>query len=482
MTKIPPFTHIPPGALLYFHYGLAFIFLGVAIIAKDMKGSRLKIARPLHYLAVFGFIHGTHEWFELYLVFQNALMSPEQILVVKSLGAALGILSFLFLMQFGLSLMGASISSAKFRRLQILYLVVTGLWVGLILILWFRNQRFQLEFIEQVDIVTRYCFGFTGSIVTALSLFFYSHNAKRLSEITTRYLSHSGIAFFLYGLCAGLVPSKTLIPFVGAPIELARMVVAMAITFFMIKALNIFDIETREMVAEQMKQLAQSEKLASIGQLAAGVAHEINSPLTNASLNVQMVQRYFQNNSIDEKISTRLESISRNIERASTIAQELLQFSRSSEEDVAKIDLHHVVESALSTVDYRLKKIKIKTQVQENSYLIGNFGKLQQVIINTLNNAIEAINEAGEIRITTTNTEDSLVVTIADNGEGIPQKKLARLFDPFFTTKKVGSGTGLGLFICYSIIKQHGGTIDISSTVGIGTAVVFKLPLFHKTE
>ncbi len=481
MTEINPFTHIPPGALLYFHYGLAFIFLGVAIIAKNMRGSRLKLAEPLQYLAIFGFAHGTHEWFELYLVFQRDVMSAEQVLMVKVFGFIVGVISFVFLMEFGLSLLSRTIGGRYRYWSRWLQVVIIIVWLGMVIILWYRDHSLQLSFIGQVDIVTRYCLALTGSIITALALAAYSRKAKRLSETTAKNILLAGVFFLLYGIFAGLIPSKTILPYLNAPVELLRMLSAVFITFFIVKALNIFDIETREMVVEQMKQLAQSEKLASVGHLAAGVAHEINNPLTNASLNVQMVQKILEKRSdSDEKLKTKVEAISRNIERASTIARELLQFSRNEDEDISKVDIHDLIDRALDTLSYRLTKIKVVKQLNSTPCVMGNFGKLQQVFINTLNNAIEAIRDSGEIHVHTMENSEMVTITISDNGIGIPPKKLDNLFDPFFTTKEVGEGTGLGLFICYGIIKQHDGTINIKSQVGEGSHVQLKLPIYHE--
>lgn len=480
MTELNPFTNIPPGAFLYFHYGLVFIFLGTAIFAKNMKGSRLKLAYSLPYLAFFGFTHGTQEWLVLYLVFQEASMSPEQIFMVKIIGFGAGILSFLFLMEFGLSLLGRTLD-AKYvpwlRRIQIAIIVI---WIFSLVRIWFHHEPKLSTLISQVDLMTRYCIAFTGSVVTTIALTIYSRKAKKLSETISKNLFYSGVAFLFYGVFAGLIPSTTLVPFLHAPIELFRMITALFITLFIVRALNIFDIETREMVVEQVKQLAQSEKLASVGQLAAGIAHEINNPLTNASLNVQMVQKIVgKHNPVDEKLTTKIEAISRNIDRASTIARELLQYSRIDEDNYSVVQLHKVIELSLSTLSYRLDKIQVKKNLNGAPLVLGNTGKLQQVFTNIFNNSIEALHHPGEINITMEEGNKMVTITIADNGIGISQEQLDRLFDPFYSTKEVGSGIGLGLYICYGIIKQHKGKIEIKSEVGKGTAVQIDLPKYH---
>lgn len=483
MTELNPFTHIPPGVLLYFHYGLTFIFLGVAIIAKDMKGSNLKIAVPLQSLAVFGFTHGTLEWLELYRVFIGAAMSSQQVLVLKTLGLFFGVISFFFLINFGLRLMNATTPTKRtFNWFKVLHFFLIALWVSIIGLLWFQKQTINLSLIQDVEIITRYCLAFPGSIFSSLALLIYSNKAKSLNEDAAKKLSYAGISFLFYGLFAGIIPSKMMVPVFDVPIEFFRMFSALGITFFMVKALNIFDVETRQALEEQIHHLAQAEKLASVGQLAAGIAHEINNPLTNASLNVQLLQ---QSNSQtgDKKVSTQLDSISRNIDRASVIARELLQFSRSSEDgNLEIIDPHQIILNAIDTVEYRLDSIKITEFFEASCLITGNVGKLQQVVTNTLNNSIEALRGQGEIQIKTSQNSDTLTIMISDNGIGISEEKLARLFEPFFTTKEVGAGTGLGLFICYSIMKQHNGTIAITSTPNKGTIVKLKLPIHHETK
>ena len=168
MVEINPFVHVSLGVLLYFNYGLAYIFLGVAIVAKNMSGSKLKIVMPLRYLAIFGFTHGTLEWLELYRVFQGNVMSPEQVLTLKTLGLFFGIVSFLFLIQFGLTLMHATIAKKNFNWFKVFHFFMIILWVTIIGLIWIEKKDFDLVLIKDVEIVTRYCLAFFGSIFSAL--------------------------------------------------------------------------------------------------------------------------------------------------------------------------------------------------------------------------------------------------------------------------------------------------------------------------
>lgn len=484
MPEINPFTNIPPAALLYFHYGLAFIVLGAAIAFKNMQGSRLRLAGSLYYLAVFGFAHGTHEWLELYLIVEQHTLTGRGILYVKCLEFFFGFLSFMFLLQFGLILL-RQIFGSKLNALRWLHLLLLLIWATALCLLWFRFQNVNLSLIQQADVITRYSFGFTGSLVAGLALFLYSRSIKRLSKNTAKYLACAGIIFAFYGVLAGLVPSKTILPWLHIRVELLRMICAILITGFTVKALNIFDIETREQLVEQMRLLVQAEKLASLGQLAAGVAHEINNPLTNSSLNLQMVRKQLVNSEpSDRALLNRIDAVARNIERASTIARELLQFSRNDEQVSLPMDINEVIRHALIALDYRIEGVSIVKQLNNVPKISGSEGGLQQVLINILNNAMEAMTglDRKEIRITTSQHKNMVRVKIADSGSGMTQEQLSQIFDPFFTTKEVGTGTGLGLSICYGIIRQHNGTIDISSDVDQGTTVIIEFPVLEDYE
>ena len=484
MSGINPFDHIPPAALLYFHYGLAFIFLGAAIAFKNMRGSRLRLAGSLYYLAVFGFAHGTHEWLEFYLIVEQHTLTSQEFLLVKFIEFVFGFLSFMFLLQFGLILL-RQISGSKLNALRWLHLLLLLIWATALCLLWFRFQSVNLSLILHADAITRFCFGFTGSLVAGLALIIYSRSIRRLSKNTAKNLTCVGITFVFYGVLAGLVPSKTILPWLHIPVELLRMICAILITGFMIKALNIFDIETREQLVEQMKLLVQAEKLASLGQLAAGVAHEINNPLTNSSLNLQMVRKQLvKSEPLDPALLKKIDAVARNIERASTIARELLQFSHNDEQEFLPMDINEVIRQALIALDYRIEGITIVKQLNNVPKIFGYQGGLQQVLINIMNNSMEAMTglDRKEIRITTSQHRNKVRVEIADSGCGMTKEQLTNIFDPFFTTKEVGTGTGLGLSICYGIIRQHNGTIDISSDIDQGTAVVIEFPVLEDYE
>jgi two-component system NtrC family sensor kinase len=260
------------------------------------------------------------------------------------------------------------------------------------------------------------------------------------------------------------------------PIEFLRGVMAVVITYFISQALNIFDIETRRKIEEQARLLVQSEKLSSLGQLAAGIAHEINNPLTNASLGIQTLKQRLCNERADSDMVERLAAVEKNIDRASLIAQELLQFSRRGETEFRPLDINHALKGSLTLLQYKLSNITLSQHLEPVPEAMGDLVKLEQVFINILSNSLESMPEGGELSIASMSKDGMIAVRITDTGCGIAPESQLRVFEPFFTTKDVGSGTGLGLSVSYGIIKQHRGFIELSSEPGKGTTVTVRIP------
>lgn len=473
------FADTPRTSFFYFFYGLTFFFLGISIAVKEMRESELKLAKSLWLLGGFGFTHGTHEWLELFLLLQRRHMSLEQLFVIKSITLFVLILSFFLLLMFGLTII-RTLDKKHLQWVRWTPAICFLLWV---VYLWNYELKLDIEFLKKADTISRNTFGLIGGIATAYSLSTYSAEIRYLSPSASKNLFRAGITFFFYAILEGLIPSYKVIPILSFPIvEVFRSVSAALIACFIVKALNIFDVEMRKRIEQQFKKLAQSEKLLSLGQLAAGIAHEINNPLTNASLSVQMVRSKLENKGIDADISKKLASIENNVDRASIIAKELLQFSRQSETDFVLLNIHEVIRRTLTLLRYKFKGITIHQNIQDVPEITGDPGKLEQVFINILTNAVESMPEGGDIRISTAYDKGYVKTEISDTGGGIHAKHLTKVFDPFFTTKEVGKGTGLGLSICYGIMKQHNGIIEISSDEGKGTTVTIKLPAARKDK
>ncbi len=232
-------------------------------------------------------------------------------------------------------------------------------------------------------------------------------------------------------------------------------------------------------------QLTQSDKLSSIGLLAAGVAHEINTPLAVISSYAQMLTKQMKG---DAKLTPLLERITQQTFRASEIANGLLNFSRTSTTDFRETDLNQVIRDTLTLVEHQLKSARITVALELNEELPrihGNSGKLQQVFLNLLLNAKDAMPQGGQLSISTI-ANGHVEAVISDSGGGIAPEYLKRIYDPFFTTKtapKPGErrGTGLGLSVSYGIIQEHAGKINVESTVGVGTTFSLEFPLLRKS-
>jgi two-component system, NtrC family, sensor kinase len=237
------------------------------------------------------------------------------------------------------------------------------------------------------------------------------------------------------------------------------------------------DVTQRERMEEQM---TQTEKLTSLGLLAAGVAHEVNTPLAVISNYIQMLAKQMPEGDPRQGI---IEKIVKQTFRASEIVNNLLNFSRTSATELADIDVNRVVEETLSLVAHPLKTSQIQVVKQLGATLPavrGSANKLQQVFLNLFLNARDAMPSGGMLEVRTAAHNGSVEVEVVDTGAGIPREHIHRIFDPFFTTKASGRGTGLGLSVSYGIIKEHAGKIDVRSTPGKGTSFHVEFPAVRK--
>jgi PAS domain S-box-containing protein len=228
--------------------------------------------------------------------------------------------------------------------------------------------------------------------------------------------------------------------------------------------------------AELEKRLVQADKLSSIGLLAAGVAHEVNTPLAVISSYAQMLAKQVAE---DDQKSRMLEKIAKSTFRASEIVNGLLNFSRTSSTEFGEVNLNRVIQETISLVEHQMKKagVEVRTALEaELATVHGNAGKLQQVFLNLFLNARDAMEGGGVLEIQTAAAESGACVEVIDTGHGIAPEYLHRIYDPFFTTKAARKGTGLGLSVTYGIIQEHAGTIEVSSRPGGGTRFHIELP------
>jgi len=228
--------------------------------------------------------------------------------------------------------------------------------------------------------------------------------------------------------------------------------------------------------AELEKQLVQADKLSSIGLLAAGVAHEVNTPLAVISNYAQMLAKQVAE---DDQKSRMLDKIAKSTFRASEIVNGLLNFSRTSSTEFGEVNLNRVIQETISLVEHQLKKadVEVRTSLDATLGTIqGNAGKLQQVFLNLFLNARDAMEGGGVLEVRTTPGDGGALVDVSDTGHGIAPEYLNRIYDPFFTTKAARKGTGLGLSVTYGIIQEHAGSIEAFSRPGGGTRFHIELP------
>lgn len=261
--------------------------------------------------------------------------------------------------------------------------------------------------------------------------------------------------------------------------------------------------------------LVQSEKMASLGQLTAGIAHEINNPLSFVASNLNRFKEYFDETLailkqwqniepavrqarinegeldviagltaradipfIEKDFATLMGHAQEGVERIKVIVHQLRGFSHLADAEFAEADLNQVIEDTLVMVWNELKyKATVRKEYGRIPPVVCHPGELKQVFVNLFVNAAHAINEHGEIVVQTTHRYDNVVARVSDTGCGIPEENLNRIFDPFFTTKAVGKGTGLGLWISTNIVRKHGGDLTAESTVGKGTTFTVTLPV-----
>ena len=226
--------------------------------------------------------------------------------------------------------------------------------------------------------------------------------------------------------------------------------------------------------------IRQSDKMSAVGQLAAGVAHEINNPL---GVILGFAQASLRRIQPGEMLELPLKSIEKEAVRCKNLVQDLLTFSRVSKIEREPMDLNHTIEGALSlvTAQAKVSRIEVRRELAPDlPRFMGNTNQIQQVIVNLANNAFDAMQDQGTLTVRTENLQEGplswICLKVSDTGSGIPPEIQSRIFEPFFTTKPVGKGTGLGLSLIHEIVKKHSGMIDVKSRPGL-TQFIIKWPV-----
>jgi two-component system NtrC family sensor kinase len=277
---------------------------------------------------------------------------------------------------------------------------------------------------------------------------------------------------------------------------LATRSVALFLILFGIAAIAVTTIFTTRMTVKRLKeadertnslnaQLMQSDKLAALGKMAAGVAHEINNPLAvilqkTGWMEDLLAEEDFQKSKNAEEFKTSIRKIEEHVERARKVVHNMLGYARRMEPRLEDVDVNDTVKQTIGILaNYaRINNIDIRTELNPDLPIIaGDQAQLQQVFLNLISNAIDAIGKEGWIRVKSVRSGEEILVSVTDNGPGIAEEMQRKVFDPFFTTKSAGKGTGLGLWISYSIMEKMGGKISLNSKVGEGSTFVVQIPI-----
>jgi signal transduction histidine kinase len=440
---------------VYLFYGLVFFTIGCVIVFRNFKFSQLAIASALPALATFGFIHALHEWSELYLILWGQNLSDEWSLNIQLFRIVKLLISFLALMWFA------------WKMLEILA-VSQRAWL-----LWFVPLLFGVHFIaafvhwiilpiehfiDIANLLTRWIFGLLGGSLAGVAVIYYGRELNAQGHQGAHYFSYTGWALVCYALAAGLLTTHW-----GVWVPIIRTLCALSILIFLFKALKVFDFEYLNQVNQQQRRVMLGEKMRAIGELTSGIAHEIKTPLSYATLGCDLLENHISH---DANSQRQLQRIRHGIMRASHISQEILNFARSNNENKT-FDLRDAIGSALQLLNHRLKFFDVELILPRALVMNGDAIKLEEVFINLLSNAIDAAEqntrEVRKVSITEQSFHGELRICVTDWGGGMKDKDLLTAMSPFFTTKASGKGTGLGLSICQQIIQQHHGDIRIEN-------------------
>jgi signal transduction histidine kinase len=242
----------------------------------------------------------------------------------------------------------------------------------------------------------------------------------------------------------------------------------------------------RVLLEENQAQLIQAEKLTSLGQLAASIAHEVNNPLSGVLMYTQLLIKKINGNNFSIQVALDyLSKMETELTRSTKLIRNLLDFARQSTPTLGEVDINEVIERSLELAAHSAKLGHIQVVKELDSSLpkfIADFSQLQQVFTNLILNAVQAMTQGGRLTIRTSANDDQLEVDVQDTGCGISPENMKKLFTPFFTTKREVKGVGLGLAVSYGIIQRHRGRIDVQSKEGEGTTFKVCFPLHQKQE
>ncbi|MBY5945896.1 sensor histidine kinase [Photobacterium rosenbergii] len=454
--------------LVYLFYGLAFFSIGCAILFRNFRYSKLTISHSLWALAAFSFAYAFYEWSELYInLFGDRIQEPKST-YVEWLRLSKLSLAFLFLLLF--AWMVTVVQGKRIRQImRAVLLIVSAVYLAVFLN-GLSGPSLSKEAITSLEVYARFILAFPATLIAGACMISYGRQLADDKKAYGRYFRYTGYTFLFMSLSAGAFPVE-----MDSSFFYLRVGVAYLLLLFLYLALNVFDKEKARMVESQLHQAYLSDKYKAIGQLASGVAHEINNPLASSTLSLDMLEnRLTEKKQLDLLNRTRL-----GIDRAATICTALLNYSRSAEEVTQQTFVNKAIGSALQLLAHKARDYNISICGNDSIYLFCNPIKLEELVINLVSNAIDASGKNKNIKIKfeekVIDGYEYILLSVTDNGCGMDIQTQNKAVEPFFTTKPIGQGTGLGLAICAQIAADQKGTLAINSTKGVGTTVTATL-------
>ncbi|WOT04677.1 sensor histidine kinase [Shewanella youngdeokensis] len=447
---------------IYLFYGLVFFAIGCVVLFRNFSYSQLKIASTLWALAIFGFSHAFHEWSELYMIIFGDQIAPQYQLLAQWLGLAKLLLSYVALMVFAWQIL--SITTPKIALIGhglILSILICYTCLLIPDLHWLAINR--IGFVE-VSQYTRGFIGFGSASLAGIGMVFYGNSLRQEKHRYGLYFVTSGAGLLIYGVLSGLVPTN-----LHHCVPVLRTLAGGLILVALFKGLKVFDLEKEQATAAKLTRAIEADKYKAIGQLAMGVAHEINNPLASSTLALDLWER--KNSQMSEVDSHYLVRARLGIERASTISKELLSYARPPSGVKSDIALIDVLNLAVKLLSHRIKHHPIMLHCADDIILHAEKVKLEELFINLICNAIDASNAGDPIVIRAIKNVNNVIVKVEDVGCGMSQHQLENATALFYSTKAVGQGTGLGLAICEQIASLHNGVMNIVSTLAQGTTV-----------
>ena len=493
--------------IVFFIYGLAFVIMGIAIWVQPKKESKFEIANILWLLSGFGLIHGTNEFLDMWAIIKGRSPALD---IVRSFFL---IVSYLFLFEFGRRLLRISGEKYLEKITKLLGWWLTSIIGFAILIFGFIST----DFWETGTIWARYLLGFPGGVLIGFGfVLYYKYKKHELESLKVKkYFFCASLFFLVYGILGGLVVPKgnffpsnflntdSFLSLVRIPVQIFRAFCAIIVTWVIYRILGIFNLEIRIELQNEITerkqaqaQLIQSAKMASVGLLAVGVAHEINNPIFAISGEAEMLLKD-ETKDIETKDASK--AILEQVKRIKGITERILLFSRQKEFKREPLDVNKIIEKCIPLLSYQVKMEGIKIVNELASGLprpLGDENQIQEVFLNIMLNAVQAMEGEGRLTIRTYSEKirengrrktdkfklgnGAVIIEFRNTGKGMDEQTLNKLFSPFLTTKE--KGTGLGLFICYGIIERHGGIIEAQSKLREGSTFIVKLPIPKEEE